>query len=968
DSEGCTYASAQVRWTAATSVDLQQGGADRVELRYRDVLPNQPSAVSFGLKAVDVNGLQAGAYGLTRNGGAAGDFLTIRYVPAYVGDVAVFSFPPGFDKGHVKSITLYVTATAGNQSVSVTFQGIGTNVGEPAYEAPSIDGPDSYAFAPSTTTTHTFTVAGNPTPDVTVTGRPAWMSATTSPTAGGTLVTLSGNPGTAYSDTSIHVHADVASSLTADRDLRIVVPSPVTLSSTSSTTRVGTAGPLTLGTATSTPASGIVGTPSGLPAGTSLGMSGTSIVLNGTPTVAGDYTITSTVGNAWATAPFTRTLTVGQVPEVSSAATSAVLVRGEAMAPITLTVTGYPAPTLSATGLPSGLTLSPAGVISGTPTVNGSASVGVTAINGFGTFTAQLTLQVGDRPGVTPPSQGHVVAGTAADLAVATSGTPDTVTATGLPAGLSLSQVSGDWVVSGTPTRPASSATASGVATITATSIYGTSQATWSWNVDAAPLLAGPTSVSTTVGTALSGAELTATGFPAPTLTVTDTSGDPVSLPAGLSVDASTPGTVRIVGTPTASGTVVVRVTASNGIGTDAVHELTVRALRAPSFADANPALTVEAGESASLTLQWSGHELPTLSTTATLPAWLDLDLATGVVTATPPAGVSGPFGPYAVVATNSTASATAQLTVVVDTPAVISSLSDETLQQGIALGATQVGTYAGYPAPTLTVDGVPAGLALVGSNGQLILSGTPTAPGGEYQVTVEADNGIGAPASEVLTITVTVPATLSGPADASFPVGLPASVALTATGYPAPVLSATGLPAGMALSQAGLVSGIPTVPGTYTVTVGASNGVGAAPTPVDIEITVREAPVVTLDASNVHPGDTVEVTASGFLPGEPVRIELHSTPVLLATLTASAAGVVSGSITIPRDTAPGSHSVVALAASGAQGSAPVTVTAAASLSATGADAAGGAWIALALLAAGAALVLARGMRSRASS
>src|SRR5690606_34007586 len=168
----------------------------------------------------------------------------------------------------------FVSATTSNQDVSVTFQGIGTNVGEPAYEAPSIGGPGSYAFPPSTTTTHTITVTGNPAPDVSVTGKPAWMTVTTSATSGGTSLVLSGNPGTAYVDTSIDVHADVANSLTADRTLRIVVPSPVTVDYATNTTLVGQAGPLTLGTASSTPAAGILGPTTGLPPGTTIAMSG----------------------------------------------------------------------------------------------------------------------------------------------------------------------------------------------------------------------------------------------------------------------------------------------------------------------------------------------------------------------------------------------------------------------------------------------------------------------------------------------------------------------------------------------------------------------------------------------------------------------------------------------------------------------------------------------------------------------
>ncbi|GMA92214.1 hypothetical protein GCM10025869_27430 [Homoserinibacter gongjuensis] len=140
------------------------------------------------------------------------------------------------------------------------------------------------------------------------------MTVTTSATSGGTSLVLSGNPGTAYVDTSIDVHADVANSLTADRTLRVVVPSPVTVGYATNTTLVGQAGPLTLGTASSTPAAGILGPTTGLPPGTTIAMSGGSVVLTGTPTTAGDYSIATTVGTEWSSAAFARSSASGRCP------------------------------------------------------------------------------------------------------------------------------------------------------------------------------------------------------------------------------------------------------------------------------------------------------------------------------------------------------------------------------------------------------------------------------------------------------------------------------------------------------------------------------------------------------------------------------------------------------------------------------------------------------------------------------
>jgi lysophospholipase L1-like esterase len=60
----------------------------------------------------------------------------------------------------------------------------------------------------------------------------------------------------------------------------------------------------------------------------------------------------------------------------------------------------------------------------------------------------------------------------------------------------------------------------------------------------------------------------------------------------------------------------------------------------------------------------------------------------------------------------------------------------------------------------------------------------------------------------------------------ANTPIGAAYSFSLTATGYPAPSFTAgtAQLPPGLTLSPAGLISGTPTAPGTYTGTITASN------------------------------------------------------------------------------------------------------------------------------------------------
>lgn len=109
-----------------------------------------------------------------------------------------------------------------------------------------------------------------------------------------------------------------------------------------------------------------------------------------------------------------------------------------------------------------------------------------------------------------------------------------------------------------------------------------------------------------------------------------------------------------------------------------------------------------------------------------------------------------------------------------------------------------------------------------------------------------------------------------------------------------------------------------------------------------------------------VVPGAQTLVEASGFAPGATVTIELHSTPITLATVNADARGVVSVVVTIPADLEAGDHSLVFVVAAdpgtpgtpGTPGGGTVTIPAQV-LSDTGAQTAPLLLAAFALLAAG---------------
>lgn len=61
-----------------------------------------------------------------------------------------------------------------------------------------------------------------------------------------------------------------------------------------------------------------------------------------------------------------------------------------------------------------------------------------------------------------------------------------------------------------------------------------------------------------------------------------------------------------------------------------------------------------------------------------------------------------------------------------------------------------------------------------------------------------------------------------------------------------------------------------------------------------------------------VESGDKIKISGSGYASGTEVTITLHSTPMFLGAMTASGAGAINGSVTIPADAPPGEHTIKA--------------------------------------------------------
>ena len=293
-----------------------------------------------------------------------------------------------------------------------------------------------------------------------------------------------------------------------------------------------------------------------LPAGLSLGSSTGAIT--GTPTGASSSSVTFEVTDA-AGLSFSRAITITVSAAAPLSITTTTLPGGTIGTAYsqTLQVTGgVPTYTWSITAgsLPAGLTLSSAGVISGTPTgtvtstSNFTVSVTDSQTPTAVTRTASLSITVTEPPlGVTTTSLAGGTKGTSYSQTLqAIGGTPPytwSIISGALPAGLTLNTATG--VISGTPT-------ATGTSNFTvqvqdSATPKATATAALSITIDAQLAITTTSLPGGSISSAYS-ATVTASGGVQP-YTWTITSG---TLPAGLTLNSSTG---VISGTPTATGT-----------------------------------------------------------------------------------------------------------------------------------------------------------------------------------------------------------------------------------------------------------------------------------------------------------------------------------------------------------------------------------------------------------------------------
>jgi YVTN family beta-propeller protein len=320
--------------------------------------------------------------------------------------------------------TNHVTDTIGRGGFTVAVNQSTGAIDEPSYRFAGIwvlTASASNAWSPIITSTPTVVITTGFAANVTLfaSALPAATFAETGTMPAG--ITLSTNgilSGTAAADAggvypiTITASNGVAPDYAQQMSLIVDQP-PVITGAATATFEVGTAASYQA-TATGYPppsfsASGAV------PTGIAVTYLPGSFQLSGTPAVGsgGVYPIALSAWNGVATmAQQSLTLTVNEAPSFFGSA-QATLTTGQA-ANVAVTAHGYPAPTFSETGtLPTGVMLSSAGTLTGTPAAGsgGTYPITITATNGIGTAASEaFTITVDQPPAFTSAS--HVAFGT----------------------------------------------------------------------------------------------------------------------------------------------------------------------------------------------------------------------------------------------------------------------------------------------------------------------------------------------------------------------------------------------------------------------------------------------------------------------------------------------------------------------------------------------------------------------------
>jgi len=143
--------------------------------------------------------------------------------------------------------------------------------------------------------------------------------------------------------------------------------------------------------------------------------------------------------------------------------------------------------------------------------------------------------------------------------------------------------------------------------------------------------------------------------------------------------------------------------------------------------------------------------------------------------------------------------------------------------------------------------------------------------------------------------------------------VTVPLAAAATTAGatVTAPLTALTAADVHVTTTNSAATSSVAVTGRSAVVTVTAADGT----TTKQYRVTVRQPALsVVANGTAAHgpfaPGSAVTITSAGLTPGAVYSVVVHSTPRVIGTVTATAAGTVSASVVLPADLAAGAHTL----------------------------------------------------------
>jgi hypothetical protein len=652
-------------------------------------------------------------------------------------------------------------------------------------------------------------------------------------------------------------------------------------------------------------------TATGLPG--TLTLNNTTGTVSGTPNVVGTYTVTVTATDSGTQVVRGQyPLTVGPPPYLPLQFLTSTPPAGQVGVPYSSAITaagGTPPYIFALAGgsLPTPLTFTSGGGISGTPTKAGISNFTVLVTDALGATVSQgFTLTIVPPPlTVTAATLTNSPAGIALALTFGATGgyPPYTFGAnSGIPSGATFNS---NGTLTGTPTVP-------GIYSFIVTvkdSTGATASQAFSLTITPPPL----TILTTTLPNGQVGVFYSVQFF--------GTNGQPPYTwaasggPAGVTMSA----TGLLSGTPTAAGPFTVAVTVTDAAKNTASQTYTITIAAAPLLVSTTSLPGDVAGTAYNATLAATGGVSPYTWTVQGLPAGIAASMA-GALTGAPTSS-----GTYTVTATVTDSKGTkASATLILTVTAIPLSISTTTLPNGtvsVAYSAALTAT-GGAGSNKWSATGLPGGLTISAGG---TISGAPTA-GGLSVVVVTVTDAAGTVGVQTLTLAVLlpvapaltfsgIPPTVSAGTQSNLQVGLasayplPVTVTLTLAFTPTSgaddpaVQFSTGgrvtviqIPAGSPAPVASAALQTGTVAGTITITADLTTvgqDITPSPAPQQTVVIPAAAPSIT-SVTAVATGSTLTVTVIGF-----------STPrsVTQGTFTFAApasAGLQTSSVTVP--------------------------------------------------------------------